>query len=94
LVTLGDGANLNANSVLQAHSLEDGVFKSDHIDIGAGASVGVSALVHYGVTMHDGAILDADSYLMKGEIAPERSHWRGNPARMLGALAPAAAKAA
>ena len=93
-MSLGDGANLNAKSLLLSHSLEDGVFKCDHIAIGAGASIGVSALVHYGVTMREGAILDADSYLMKGEIAPERSHWRGNTAKMMGALAPAAAEAA
>jgi hypothetical protein len=33
--------------------------------------------------MHEGTRLDADSFLMKGEITPPRSRWRGNPARLV-----------
>ncbi len=83
LIEIGDYANLNAGSSIQAHSLEEGVFKSDRVRIGDGCSLGVGAFVHYGVTMHSHAILDADSFLMKGEIAPAHSHWRGNPAKLL-----------
>ena len=36
LVRLGDDCTLNAGVVLQAHSMEDGVFKSDHIAVGSG----------------------------------------------------------
>ena len=50
LTEIGDYANLNEGCVLQAHSLEEGVFKSDHIRIGSGCSVGPGAFVHYGVT--------------------------------------------
>jgi non-ribosomal peptide synthetase-like protein len=84
LLEIGDGANLNARSYLQSHSLEEGVFKSDVIRIGAGVSVGVGGFVHYGVEMREGAILDADAFLMKGEVAPAHSRWRGNPAKMMG----------
>ena len=49
LVTIGDDAVLNAGSVIQCHSLEDGFFKSDYTAIGAGATIGVKAFVHYGV---------------------------------------------
>jgi non-ribosomal peptide synthetase-like protein len=83
LVEIGDGANLNEHSIIQAHSLEEGVFKSDRVRIGAGSSVGVGALVHYGVTMNEGTHLDADAFLMKGEITPAGSRWRGNPARLV-----------
>src|SRR3974377_1065504 len=48
LTEIGDGANLNEGSVLQAHSLEEGVFKSDAIRIGAGSTLGTGAFVHYG----------------------------------------------
>ena len=51
LTEVGDYANLNEGSVLQAHSLEEGVFKSDHIRMGSGCSIGPGAFVHYGV-MH------------------------------------------
>ena len=89
LVEIGDEANLNSDSILQAHSLEEGVFKSDRIRIGADCAIAPGAFVHYGVTMHEGSMLDADAYLMKGEIAPAHSRWRGNPARMMNARAAA-----
>ena len=31
LIEIGDYANLNEGGVLQGHSLEEGVFKSDHV---------------------------------------------------------------
>jgi acetyltransferase-like isoleucine patch superfamily enzyme len=61
------------------------------VRIGAGASVGAGALVHYGVTMGEGTRLDADAFLMKGEVTPPGSRWRGNPARLVSS-APAAAR--
>jgi non-ribosomal peptide synthetase-like protein len=81
LVTIGDDCMLNAESVLQAHSQEDGTFKSDRIAIGAGCTLGVGALVHYGVTVGDGAVLEADSFLMKGSEVPPGARWGGNPAK-------------
>jgi acetyltransferase-like isoleucine patch superfamily enzyme len=65
---------------VQSHSQEDGTFKSELITIGAGCTLGVGALVHYGVSMGDGAVLAADSFLMKGEEMPALSRWGGNPA--------------
>jgi hypothetical protein len=81
IVTIGDACTLNAGSSLWCHSLEDGTFKSDHIKIGADVTLGIGAFVHYGVTMGDGAILDSDSFLMKGEEVTAKHNWHGNPAR-------------
>jgi non-ribosomal peptide synthetase-like protein len=83
LTAVEDYANLNEGSVLQAHSLEEGVFKSDHIRIGKGGTLGCGAFVHYGVTMGERAIVDADSFVMKGETLDPHSRWRGNPARLV-----------
>jgi non-ribosomal peptide synthetase-like protein len=90
LVSIGREATLNAGSILQGHSLEDGTFKSGHIHIGARSTVGTGAFVHYGVNLGDGAVLDADSFLMKGEDVPPGSWWRGNPAADVQARAAAA----
>ena len=81
LVTIGDDCALNAMSKIQCHSQEDATFKCDRSTIGAGCTLGVGALVHYGVTMGDGSVLAADSYLMKGEEVPAYARWGGNPAR-------------
>ena len=55
--------------------------------IGAGCTLGVGAFVHYGVTMGDGAVLAADSFLMKGEEVPPHARWGGNPAGSFAAQA-------
>ena len=83
LVMLGDDCVLNAGSIIQCHSLEDGTFKSDHTTIGAGSTVGVGAFVHYGVTLGEESVVEADAFLMKGSVTPPRSRWRGNPATEL-----------
>ena len=82
-VAIGDGATLNAGTIIQCHSQEDGAFKSDRTAIGAGVTLGVNAFVHYGVVMGDGAVLAADSFLMKGEEVPAQALWGGNPARRM-----------
>jgi len=79
-VSIGDDCTLNAGSIIQCHSQEDGAFKSDSTTIGSGCTLGVGAFVHYGVTMGDGAVLAPDSFLMKGEDVPAHAHWGGNPA--------------
>ncbi|WP_328867912.1 Pls/PosA family non-ribosomal peptide synthetase [Streptomyces sp. NBC_00304] len=83
MVTIGDRATLNAGSVVQCHSQEDGAFKSARTTIGSHCTLGVGAFVHYGVTIDDGAALAPDSFLMKGESVPGDALWGGNPARQI-----------
>jgi non-ribosomal peptide synthetase-like protein len=83
LVEIGDYCTINDAAILQAHSLEDGIFKSGPIRIGKGCSIGPNALVHYGVVMADNSILAPDAFLMKGETTSPDSVWRGNPAKQV-----------
>ncbi|MEV4604123.1 Pls/PosA family non-ribosomal peptide synthetase, partial [Amycolatopsis sp. NPDC049253] len=78
--TIGENCTLNADTIVQCHSQEDGGFKSDRIAIGAGCTLGVGAFVHYGVTTGAGAVLATSSFLMKGEEMPPNALWGGNPA--------------
>jgi non-ribosomal peptide synthetase-like protein len=82
LVEIGDDVTLNEGCVIQAHSLEEGAFKSDYIRIGDGCTLGPSAFVHYGVVMGKGSMVDADSFVMKGETLEPNTIWRGNPAKL------------
>ncbi len=82
-VSIGDDCTLNAGSILQCHSQEDGAFKSDRTTIGAGCTIGVGAWVHYGVTVGDEVDIAADAFVMKGEEIPPGARWGGNPARDL-----------
>ena len=81
LTAVGDECMLNERSKIQCDSQEDGTYKSGRTTLGAGCTVGVAAFVHYGVTMGDGSVLAADSFLMKGEHVPSGARWGGNPAR-------------
>ncbi|MFF9773392.1 Pls/PosA family non-ribosomal peptide synthetase [Streptomyces sp. NPDC013978] len=80
LTAIGDDCTLAAGSKIQAHSQEDGTYKSDHVTIGTGSTLEVQAFVHYGVTLGEGAVLAPDSFLMKGEEVPPHARWGGNPA--------------
>ncbi len=80
MITVDEYATLNAASEIQCHSLEEGVFKSDRIRIGSGATVGAAALVHYGVDMGAEVDLAPGSFLMKGEAPEPKTIWKGNPA--------------
>jgi non-ribosomal peptide synthetase-like protein len=82
LVEIGDDATLNEGCVIQAHSLEEGAFKSDFIRIGKGCTLGPAAFVHYGVVMGEGSVADMDSFVMKGEVLEPNSIWRGNPSKL------------
>ena len=81
LVRIGDHCTLNAGTVIQCHWMEDGIFKADYTVLEDGCTLGTGALVHYGVTMGQGAQLQPDSFLMKGEKVPPQARWGGNPAR-------------
>ncbi len=81
LTTIGDECVLNSQSIIQCESQEDGTFKSGPTTLGARCTIGVGAFVLYDVTMGDGSVLAADSFLMKGEYVPPDARWGGNPAR-------------
>ncbi|MGI9422298.1 MAG: hypothetical protein ACR2PA_03830, partial [Hyphomicrobiaceae bacterium] len=75
---------LNVGCIIQPHSQEDGGFKSDRIAIGAGCTLGIGSWVHYGAKMGDGAQLEPDAFLMKGEEVSPNTRWAENPAKEIG----------
>ncbi len=83
LTEIGDDCCLNEATSLQCHSLEDGLFKSDHIRLGAGCTLAVGAFVNYGAEMKERSYLQAGSFLMKGSMVRVQEVWGGNPARAL-----------
>ena len=83
LVEIGDYCTLNEFVIIQSHTLEDGIFKSDYIRIGKGCTIAPNSLVYYRVVMSENAIIDTDSLLIKGEAPGPQSIWCGNPARQV-----------
>ncbi|BFM05226.1 Pls/PosA family non-ribosomal peptide synthetase [Halioxenophilus aromaticivorans] len=86
LVEYGDYCNLNAHSFMQSHSLEDGIFKSDHIKVGHQCVLDVQAFLHYGVRTENNILAGADAFVMKGETLTHQTAWRGNPAEPIALL--------
>lgn len=84
LVNVGDCNTFGDMAVLQSHSLEDGVFKSDFVTVGTGCTVSAKAYVSYGTRLEDGALVEPDAFVMKGETLEAGSVWAGNPALKLG----------
>ncbi|MGY3565289.1 Pls/PosA family non-ribosomal peptide synthetase [Sinomonas sp. RB5] len=87
-VTIGDDCTLNARSVIQCHSMEDGAFKLAETVIGSRCTLGVKAFVHYGVNLGDGTVVEPDSFVMKGEEVAPGTRFGGNPAQQLPAPLP------
>ena len=79
LAHIGDRAELASGVTVQTHLFEDRVMKMSHLRVGAGASVGVSAVVLYDSEMEAGARLRSLSLLMKGERLPAHTTWQGIP---------------
>jgi non-ribosomal peptide synthetase-like protein len=81
LVTIKDGAMINANSTIQSHLFEDRVMKMSVLTIGSHCSIGNGSVVLYDTKMNDHATLGNLSLLMKGETLPAHTHWEGAPAQ-------------
>ena len=83
LTRVGDDVCINAEVSLQAHSLEDGLFKSDRITIGSRSTIGPRGYIHYGVKLGENTNVQSDAFVMKGTITKQGSVWSGNPARAI-----------
>jgi non-ribosomal peptide synthetase-like protein len=80
LIEIGDRTAIGEDAVMQTHLFEDRILKASNFRIGDDCSVGASSVVLYNTTMHSGSQLDSLSLLMKGEVLPPRTEWRGIPA--------------
>ncbi len=88
LLEIGDYSTLNKACILQAHSLEEGLFKSEPVRIGSQCTIAADAFVHYGVEMGNRSTLRPNAFLMKGESVPVGQTWHGNPASLAAVTTP------
>jgi len=80
LVTIGDDCCIGRSVSLQTHLFEDRVMKMSHVRIGDRCSIGPRAIVLYDSVLEDDVLLSGLSLVMKGEVAPRGTSWRGTPA--------------
>ena len=88
LVTIGDGAALDAGSMLTTSAVEAGRLRLGAVTIGARATVGAMAVVGRRATVGAGAALDELSALSAGQTIPPGERWSGSPAVRIGSHHP------
>ncbi len=80
MLTFGDGATVSA--LFQAHTFEDRVLKIDRVEIRAGATVGMGAVLLYGADIGAGAKVAPHSVVMKRERLLPGGRYEGCPTRL------------
>ncbi|MCG8347081.1 MAG: amino acid adenylation domain-containing protein [Chloroflexales bacterium] len=79
LVEIGADSSIGAMCSLQTHLFEDRVMKMSYVKIGNGCSIGPRSVVLYDSVLEDEVRLDGLSLVMKGEVLPHNTRWRGSP---------------
>jgi non-ribosomal peptide synthetase-like protein len=79
LVMLADGATVGRGCVVQTHLFHDRVMSLDTVVLEPGASLGPHGVVLPAARLEAGARVGAGSLVMRGEVVPAGSAWRGNP---------------
>jgi len=79
-VSIGDGAELNANCGPQTHLFEDRVMKIGEVRIGPRVSVGPASTILYGTEVGADVRLGPLTLVAKGEFLPAGTDWTGSPA--------------
>ncbi|MCL8024878.1 AMP-binding protein [Nocardioides sp. BSK12Z-3] len=79
LVTLGDGAVVNAGTVVQTHLFHDRVLACDTVTLAAGATLGPNSVILPAAAIGRHATVGPVSLVMRGESLPDKTVWIGNP---------------
>ncbi|UDY24291.1 Pls/PosA family non-ribosomal peptide synthetase [Nocardioides sp. Kera G14] len=79
LVTLGDGATVNAGTVVQTHLFHDRLLALDTVTLKRGATLGPNSVILPAATLGRHATVGPVSLVMRGESVPDKTAWIGNP---------------
>lgn len=79
LVSLGDGATVNAGTVVQTHLFHDRMFGTDRVTLRRGATLGPHSVILPAATLGRHATVGPVSLVMRGESVPDKTTWIGNP---------------
>lgn len=83
LITLGDGVTIGGSASVMAHYAQGGYLILAPVRIGAGATIGLRAIVMGGVEIGDKAKVLAGSFVLPNTRIPPGELWGGIPARRL-----------
>jgi non-ribosomal peptide synthetase-like protein len=84
LVHVGDDVSVGSGASLQTHLFEDRVMKMGYVSLRDRVSIGDKSVVLYDSVVEEDTTLAALSLVMKGEVLPAGTTWRGIPAQKVG----------
>lgn len=79
LVEVGDGATVNAGTVVQTHLFHDRVLALDEVVLRRGATLGPNSVILPAAAIGRHAVVGPVSLVMRGESLPDKTLWIGNP---------------
>lgn len=79
LIELGDAVTVNRGSVVQTHLFHDRVLAMDTVRLGPGATLGPNSVILPAAALGRYATVGPGSLVMRGESAPDKTRWIGNP---------------
>nr|WP_280720458.1 Pls/PosA family non-ribosomal peptide synthetase [Kocuria sp. JC486] len=79
LIELGEAATVNRGCVVQTHLFHDRVLAMDAVRLGPGATLGPNSVILPAATLGRYATVGPGSLVMRGESAPDKTRWVGNP---------------
>ncbi|MFT4082329.1 MAG: amino acid adenylation domain-containing protein [Nocardioides sp.] len=79
LVRLGEGACVNAGTVVQTHLFHDRMLALDVVTLKRGATLGPNSVILPAATLGRHALVGPVSLVMRGESVPDKTAWIGNP---------------
>ncbi len=89
LISIGDGAGIDAGASLLGYTVEDGDLVIGPVSAGRGCLVGTGSVLCPGAVMEDGARLEDLSLLPGGARIPAGETWSGSPAQRRSRVLPA-----
>ncbi|MFJ4467014.1 Pls/PosA family non-ribosomal peptide synthetase [Streptomyces sp. NPDC089424] len=79
LLTIGDGALIRKDSLINGYRAHDGVIETGPVTLGRGAVVSEATVLDIGTKLGDAAQLGHASALHTGQEVPDGAHWHGSP---------------
>lgn len=79
LITLGAGATVGRGCVVQTHLFHDRVLAMDTVTLGPGSTLGPNSVILPAAALGRHATVGPGSLVMRGESAPDKTRWIGNP---------------
>jgi len=83
LIELGDGVTVGGSASILAHYAQGGFLVIAPVKIGAGATIGMRAIIMGGVTVGEKAKVLANSFVLPNTTIPAGESWAGIPAQRI-----------